>query len=39
MRKEIKLDERVVTDGVSKQGFTFYHRTGGRDVLGCVKTI
>ena len=39
MRKEIKLDERVVTDGVSKQGFTFYHRTGGRDVVGCVKTI
>ena len=41
MRYEAKkLDERVIgSDGVSRQGFTFYHRTGGRNPASCEKTI
>ena len=41
MRRESKyLGERVIgADGVSKQGFTFYHRTGGRNPASCEKTI
>ena len=34
-----RIQEKVVTDGVSKAGFTFYHRTGGGDVNNCINTI
>lgn len=39
-RAPLYITERVLgTDGVSKQGFTFYHRTGRSSVADAEKTI